>query len=71
MADHPLDVVAINRRECYSMLRNQTICHWQRMFDINGDDTRDPDEAVSAVHPLPDGRWITLDLTEWETVTIH
>lgn len=28
------------------------------MFDVNGDETNDPDEAVNIVAQLPDGRWL-------------
>lgn len=67
----PYDVIAINKSNCYSMLRDGTICHWSRMYDRYGEETRDIAEAITAVHPLPDGTWEIVFLHAWKTQTIH
>ena len=28
------------------------------MFDVNGDETSDPDDAATIVAPMPDGNWL-------------
>ncbi len=67
----PYEVIAISRSSRISMLASGEAVTWARMFDSDGEETADVTEAVSAVHELPDGSWVTLDLTEWETVTLH
>jgi hypothetical protein len=57
-----LDAIAINRKERTVVLSDFTSVRWTHMF-ADGEETTDPFNATSAVAPLPDGRWITVDLT--------
>lgn len=67
----PLDVIAINRTSKYSLLSDGTQVQWQEMYDKYGEQTDSVEEATSVIFPLPNGEFGVLDLTKWETVTIH
>lgn len=71
MDDDPYDVAAISRSSQTSVLNNGTIVPWEQMLDRYCDETECPEEAAFAVHALPDGSWVTLELAFWDAVTIH
>lgn len=50
------------------MTENGVQLKMQNFVDRFGDDIDDAFEAVSAIAQLPDGRWIVIDLEEFETV---
>ena len=60
--------VAINRKQGLVSLDDGSVLKMQNYVDRFGDDTDDPEEAVSAIAELPSGRWIVIDLTEFEHV---
>lgn len=66
-----MEVVAINRSEACAILANGVIVYFANMFDAFGDETADVSECVSAVAPLPNGEWAVIDVSEFETVTVH
>lgn len=41
------------------------------MFDFDGDETDDADQAVSVVAPLPTGGWAVILLDEFERVPLQ
>lgn len=59
---------AISRKCKLVFLRDGEVLPMQNFVDRFGDDTDDVDEAISAIAPLPDGRWVVIDLTQFETV---
>jgi hypothetical protein len=63
--------LAINRAEAFALLDDGSIVHFSNMFDAFGDETDDSMEAVSAVAPLPDGKWMAINLTMFEGVATH
>lgn len=69
--DDPFHIIAINRTQRYSLLANGQQVEWDELFDSDGEETDDMDQAASATCMLPNGEWVTLDLTCWEVVTIH
>lgn len=61
-------IMAINRKREIAMTENGVQLKMQNFVDRFGDDIDDAFEAVSAIAQLPDGRWIVIDLEEFETV---
>lgn len=62
----------INRTMRLALLDDhETEVPFDFMYDVNGEETLDGHEAVSAVLELPNGEHMVLDLTEWVPVTLH
>lgn len=66
-----VDVLAINRSQACAILDDGTIIHFDRMFDAFGEETDDVGEATSVTAPLPDGRWLAIDLGAFDNVARH
>lgn len=66
-----MKAVAINREQGSVILDCGCMVQMQNFVDRFGDDADDASEAVSAIAPLPDGRWLVIDLTEFETVRMN
>lgn len=66
-----MEVIAINRSEACAVLNTGHIVHFSLMLDGDGDETDEVSECVCAVAPLPDGRWVVIDFSEFETVSVH
>lgn len=43
-------------------------CLITNLYDAFGEETDDFDEAVSALAPLADGRWLVIDLTQYDSM---
>lgn len=65
------DIAAINLSNKTAVLDDGVTVVIDQMFDQDGDETDDPDIAVSAVVPLPDGRWAVVLLDEYEGVSLQ
>lgn len=63
-----MQAVAISRKLGTVIIDDGTELPMQNFIDRFGEDTEDAYEAVSAIAPLPDGRWFVIDLTQFETV---
>jgi hypothetical protein len=66
-----MQVTAICRRDACAVLDTGEIVHFATMLDIDGNETDDPAECAVAVAPLPDGNWVVIDFSEFETVAVH
>lgn len=64
-------ITAINRTEACSILDTGQIVHFSVMLDAEGNETDDVSDCTVAVAPLPDGRWVVVDMSEFETVSFH
>lgn len=63
--------MTVNRAAREFTLDDGTVCPITNLYDWEGDETEDPAAAVSAVGQLPDGRWATIDLREFEPELLH
>jgi hypothetical protein len=70
-ADRMIDAIAINRQQRTVLYNDGTCAQMQHFVDRFGDETDDVKEAISAIAPLPDGRWAVIDLTKFEAVSRH
>lgn len=61
------EAVAINRNQGLIFLDDGSLSKMQHFVDRFGDETDDMDEAISAIAPLNDGRWLVIDLRQFET----
>ena len=66
-----MQLVGIMKQQAMALFDDGSAVKFSNMFDIDGDETSDPDKAVAAVVQRPDGLWLDLDLREFETVTKH
>lgn len=66
-----MQIVAINKSEGCAILDNGTFIHFALILDHDGEETDDASEAVVAVAPLPNGEWVVIDFSEFETVQVH
>lgn len=65
-------IVCINRNKKVALLSDhKTEVPFEVMHDRDGEETLDIQEAVSATLEMPSGLWISLDLRDWVTVTLH
>lgn len=63
-----MQALAINRTIGTVFLNDGSIVKMQNFVDRFGDDTDDVEEAIKAIAPLPDGKWLVIDLTQFENV---
>lgn len=61
-------VSAINLYERLAILDDDQVVKLISMFDIDGEETDDPEEAITAVAELPGDYWEVVDLEEFERV---
>lgn len=66
-----MQVTAINLSEACAILDTGHIVHFATMLDMEGNETEDVSECVVAVAPLPNGNWVVIDFSEFETVSVH
>jgi hypothetical protein len=72
VADAKREIVAISRSNRTCLLEDyETELHFDQMFDRDGEETMDAQEACTALVEMPDGSWTELDLNDWVNVTIH
>ncbi len=62
------EVVAISRELGLAAFSDGSVLKMQNYVDRFGDDVDTAEEAISAIAELPNGRWIVIDLTEFEHV---
>lgn len=65
------DIAAINLSNKTAVLEDGVTVLIDQMFDRDGEETDDPDLAISATVPLPDGRWAVILLDEYEGVPLQ
>lgn len=65
------EAVAVNVQRGLILLDTNETVEIDTMIDADGDETDDPDLALAALAPLPDGRWIVVDLTAFERAQIQ
>lgn len=61
-----MKVEAINRRMKIAVTDTDELCDFDTMFDIEGDETNDPDECVVAIVRLPNGLFEVIKLGDFE-----
>ncbi len=61
------DVAAVNVGQRIAVMDDDTIVHLETLLDADGEETDDAEAARSAVGQLPDGSWLAVDLTQFET----
>ena len=61
------DVEAVNRNERLALLDDGTVINIEAWQDESGDEC-DPARASFAIAPLPDGKWIWIDLQAFHPV---
>lgn len=66
-----IDAVAVNIAAGVVLLSDDSIAPITDMIDITNELTDDPNLAVAAVCPLPDGTWLAFDLGAFERVPRH
>lgn len=66
-----LEVVAVKFCEQLAVLTDGSLSYFANMFNMDGEDTNDVDEAVTALVPLPDGRWEVIQFEDFERVNLH
>lgn len=71
MSNDPYEVVAISKSGQYNLLSNGEVVCWDHMLDRQCDITDNMEDAVFAMHPLPNDNWCTVDLRKWGTVSLH
>ena len=71
MSSDEIDIEAVDRHERIAITTDGDVCSITNMFDEDGCETDDPDEALSAVAALPNGEWAAIDLTMFEPVETH
>ncbi len=65
------EAVAVNRKLRVAVLDDGTTEPMRFFIDCLGDETDDAFEAVTAIVSLPDGDWVFVDLTEFDSVVFH
>lgn len=62
-----VDVFAINVAQRIAVMDDDSVVHLETLLDVDGEETDDTEAARSAVGQLPDGSWLAIDLTQFET----
>jgi hypothetical protein len=66
-----MEIVAVNRYQGHVLLSDWETQLPMMMFDAEGDETDDGEQAVTAVVCLGDDLYLTIDLDAWERPTLH
>lgn len=66
-----LEIVAINRQRRIALCKNMYQCRITDLFDSNGEETDDPDEAIAAVVHLPDDTWTCILFEEFAPINMN
>jgi hypothetical protein len=64
-------IFAVNRSRRVAITHDGHECALTNLFDADGEETDDADIAFAAVCQLPDGLWATIDLTQFDPVSVH
>lgn len=64
-------ITAINRAQRLATTNTGTACAVAAWIDEGGEETDDASAAVVAVVPLPNGKWETVDLRDFDAVEVH
>lgn len=70
MADK-VAVAALSKEGKYVVLADGRIAPFTELYDEEGEETADINLAISAVASHPDGLWLVINLSEWESITLH
>lgn len=65
------EIVSVNRWDRLALTDAGDVCGVQTFLDEEGDETDDPAAAVVAVGQLPDGRWFSVDMRDYEAARTH
>lgn len=65
------EVVAISRDRHEVVLATGEIVEMTDWYDEDGDETDNPDEALSMVGQMKDGRWLAIEIIAFEPATLH
>ena len=71
LAHDQVTVDAISRTRRIAILEDGAIVPLGLFLDRDGDETDEIDAAVIAIAALPDGRWIVIDLADFERRLLH
>lgn len=66
-----IEIVAVNRTGRFALTDRGDICPIRNFFGAYGEETDDPDWAISAVAELDAENWFSIDLTQFEPVTVN
>lgn len=66
-----LDVEAVNVKQRLALWSNGEITHLDKLFDRDGFETEDADDAVAATAPHPRRGWACIDLRAFGVVKVH
>jgi len=61
-----LVIYAVNLATQTALAESGEILEFDSMYDFEGDETENPDEAKTAILEGKDGRWYVIDLTLFE-----
>jgi hypothetical protein len=62
-------IVAVSVGRRIAILDDDTVFTLTNLYDDDGDETEDADDAASAVGQLPDGRWVAFPLSDFDEGT--
>lgn len=65
------EVIAISVDRLEAVLSTGEIVEMTDWFDEDGDETENPDEALSMVGRMGDGRWLSIEIIAFEPATLH
>lgn len=63
-----LDIVAVNVAARVALVSDDTLCTITNLFDDDGDETEDVDDAMTAVIRYDDNNWFTVNLNAFSKV---
>lgn len=64
-----LRIVAVDITNRLALASDDRLCEITNLFDSDGEETDDPDEATSAVVRYDDGKWFSLSLLDYDVAT--
>lgn len=66
-----IEIIAVNREQRFALTDRGDICPIRNFFDAFGDETDEPFEAVAAIAELDADNWFSIDLTQFDPVTVN
>lgn len=64
-----LHIVAINRTDRLALASDDRLCEITNMFDAEGEETDDVEDATAAVVRYADDKWFTITLADYDGAT--
>ncbi len=64
-----LHIVAVNVQARQALASDDRLCEITNLYDSDGEETNDPDEATGAVVRYDDGKWFSLSLLDYDVAT--